>query len=88
MISKSQQGKISMTAEDVFRDNVRRCLEERGVPQWQVADAAGITQPQLSRIITGLNVPTIRTCGKIAVALGVPLSRLLCVPGKKLSKST
>lgn len=52
----------------------------RGLPQWIVADRAGITQAALSNYETGKRDPSLTTFVRLASALKAPLGDLLGLP--------
>ena len=50
---------------------------KKGLTQCELASSAGIKQPNLSRLESGLTNPTIATLEKIALVLGVTVEVLL-----------
>jgi transcriptional regulator with XRE-family HTH domain len=56
---------------------IRELARRRRWSQNQLADFAGISRAQLSRILTCQQSPTVMTLGKIAAALDVGLRDLL-----------
>ena len=61
---------------EVFRDNLEKLCAEHGRIQ-EVADAAGLSRPYLSKIINGHSVPTLDVAARIAEAAGFSLAELL-----------
>lgn len=59
-----------------FGTNLRSLREERGLTQKEVAEAAGIRQPHLSKLERGLHDPQMRTATKLARALGVEVREI------------
>ncbi|MBW8304164.1 MAG: helix-turn-helix domain-containing protein [Brevundimonas sp.] len=57
--------------------NVRTLRTEIGFSQEELAFRAGLKRSYLSDLERGTRNPTVRALGRIAVALGVPASRLL-----------
>jgi HTH-type transcriptional repressor of puuD len=51
--------------------NMRRCREERGLTQTQLADRAGISHSTISTIENGRSSPTLFTVCALADALGL-----------------
>ena len=68
-------------AEDVPRIdlgvNVYRLRAAAGLTQLQLAEAAQMKQPRIAEIERGDGNPTLLTITRIALALGVPVHRLL-----------
>ncbi|MRG96522.1 helix-turn-helix domain-containing protein [Polyangium spumosum] len=50
---------------------LKRVLVETGIPQYQVAQRAGLTETRLSRLATGRATPTEDELQRLAEALGV-----------------
>jgi HTH-type transcriptional regulator, competence development regulator len=64
--------------EDAFGTYLRRLREEKGLTINQLAEAAGISGSQISRIENGLRgIPKPATLRKIAEATGVPYEVLM-----------
>jgi len=59
------------TEQEGFATRVRRMMKEKGVTQEDLANAADITQPAVSNILTRGCRPQRRTVEKFATALGV-----------------
>ena len=57
--------------------NVRRLREARGWSQEDLAFESGLHRTYISGIERGARNPTVKVLGVVAVALGVPASRLL-----------
>lgn len=62
--------------------NVRRILVERGIPQEQLANDAGIDRSYMGRIEQKKENPTIDLLDRIAAPLGIHLSELFAEPAK------
>jgi len=60
-----------------FGKRVRELREARGWTQEQLAEAAGLTSVQVSRIENGANEPKLTTILRLVRALGVKAGRLL-----------
>ena len=56
---------------------VRGLRKIKGMTQAQLARAAGILRPNLSRIESGKHRPTLETLEKLAAALRVPVVELI-----------
>lgn len=52
--------------------------------QQALADAAGISKDSVARYETGLNTPRLDTAFDMAVALGISLDELACLPASSL----
>jgi DNA-binding XRE family transcriptional regulator len=48
----------------------------RGLSQADLASAVGMQQPHIARIEKGNNCPTLQTCRRLAMALGVDMNTL------------
>jgi transcriptional regulator with XRE-family HTH domain len=57
--------------------NVREARKARGMTQEEVASAAGLQPAYVGRVERGTQNPTIEVLARLAVALGVPVTRLL-----------
>lgn len=55
-------------------DEIRAIMEERGVTQKQLAKMTGITQPDLSRMLTSQVAPNMKRLMKVCKALGLVLT--------------
>jgi transcriptional regulator with XRE-family HTH domain len=56
---------------------IKRMRVQNGLTQEQLAARASVSPSSLHYIETGVNSPSVRTLGKIAGALGVPVADLL-----------
>ena len=57
-------------------NKIRKCREDVGISQTELAKLAGISRPFLSNIENGTAVPTICTAHKLAFALGKTVDEL------------
>jgi transcriptional regulator with XRE-family HTH domain len=57
------------TAMKRFVENAERIRLERGLSIQALADEIGMVRPQLSRILSGVNSPTLETMERIAKGL-------------------
>ena len=57
--------------------NVIRLLEQRGMTQKEFARLAGLTEAQVTNLLTGSPNPTLSTLAKISVALKVDILNLI-----------
>ena len=60
-----------------FGENLSRILKEKGIPQKDVAAAAGVTRPAMTYFITDEKIPALYTAKSIADFLGVTLDELV-----------
>lgn len=58
-------------------DKVKHARMQFGVSQKRLAGMTGLTQPAISYIERGVNIPTVQTLQLIATALGIELSILV-----------
>lgn len=76
----SEEGRAIEAALDAqeatFAERVRDLMQARGVTQAELADAAGVTQPAISNILTRNCRPQRRTVEKIAQAFSVTADEL------------
>lgn len=63
----------------IVGSNIRRLRSEQGLTQAQLAEASGITVPQLSLIENG-HEPKVHRAEAIAKSLGVSVDELLSEP--------
>jgi transcriptional regulator with XRE-family HTH domain len=63
--------------EDIFGKSVRKRRVRLGLSQEEFADKAGIHRTYVSAIELGKVAISIRVARKLAIALGLPLSKLL-----------
>lgn len=66
-----------MDPVDVFRAAVRARRRELGLSQERLAELAELDRTYVSSLERGRRNPTLRTAGRLASALGLPLSELL-----------
>lgn len=67
---------MSQPAADVFRRNVRRVMDERGINITELAEKIGTSRPAMSRILSGIDGVTIDRAERIAKALKQRLADL------------
>ena len=63
--------------KEVIRANIVARRAELGLTQTEVAEAAGVTQPYITQIETGLKVPAIEVLASISEALRTTPSALM-----------
>lgn len=68
---------MAVQAFSTFSRNLRRVMEKRGLSQREIAERAGTKHPNVNRILSGKQVPTLELADRLADAAGVPLSELL-----------
>ena len=62
----------------MFNHNkAKRIMDEKGILQWELADAAGVTEAAMSYILRGLREPSLMVAGHIAKRLDVTVDELL-----------
>lgn len=66
-----------MSKTALFVANVNAIIDDGDLSVSEVARRAGISRPNLSRVLSGLDGCTIERAEKIASAVGVPLEDLL-----------
>lgn len=66
-----------MDSHAVVRKRVRELAKKKGWSMNLLADFAGMSRSNLSRIMNGKQSPTVRTLKRIAETLEVPLKDLL-----------
>lgn len=71
-------------ASRTFARNLRIEIESRGISQRELAKLSGVTTTYINRILVSKQNPTIEICDRIAVSLGLSLTKLLTV--KKRAK--
>lgn len=71
----------------LFRENVKQILDERGMTITEFAEQVGTSRPSMSRILSGEDGVTIDRAERIAIALNLPLRKLLSENRKILSVS-
>lgn len=62
---------------DQFTAQVRSLMAARGLSVNRLADFSGLGRGRMSEILAGKTSPTLRTMGRIAAALNVPVRELL-----------
>jgi transcriptional regulator with XRE-family HTH domain len=67
--------------------NMRRCREERGLTQTQLADRAGIAPSTISTIENGRNSPTLFTVCALADALEVSVPEYIGLDEKPVKEA-
>ncbi len=70
---------------EVFRDNVRRRMDQLGVTQAELAERMGVTRPFISHMLTGHRNPGLESLQNFADALDTTAAKLL--EEKKLARS-
>lgn len=63
---------------------IQLLCREQGINLVQLAEKVGITQANISRIITGKGNPTVETLEKIASGLNVTIQELFSAPNSDL----
>lgn len=69
--------------EYVFAERLAVMLELRDMTQGQLAVKSGISQPHISRILRGENVPNVDIAAQLAAALNVSLDWLVGLPERQ-----
>ena len=59
---------------------IKEVLKEKKITALYLAEMIGIAQPSMSNIVNCKVAPSLETLGKIATALGVPVSELIDEP--------
>ena len=59
---------------------IKEVLKEKGITAVWLASQIGITQPNMSNIVSGKSKPSLDTLERIAVALDVPITELFEQP--------
>ncbi len=65
------------TLHDVFREKVRKRLDELEMTQVELADRMGVSEAYISEILSGRNVPGLKLVDRIAKALKTKGTTLL-----------
>lgn len=73
--------------ENIIGHRLQAIRTEKGLSQGDIEKRTGLLRSYLSRVENGHTVPSIKTLGRIAAALAVPISELLDSPGKQSAKS-
>lgn len=68
------------TAMETFCENLERIRTEKGLTQVQLAQLLNTSQGNVSRLLAGGEDVTLSRLQRIAEALDVPLSELICEP--------
>lgn len=69
-----------MDTEKLVCDNVKSIRIQKGYTQEDVAYNANLSVSHLSKVERGITSPTVKTLGKIAVALDVDVNALFKLP--------
>lgn len=72
-----------MDLREVFAANLRRLRNERGLAQDDLAYEAEVSRSYLSQLEKGAFYASLKTIGKLAVALNVEPAELLRLPSRK-----
>jgi transcriptional regulator with XRE-family HTH domain len=75
-----------MDLRRVFAANLRRLRNERGLAQDDLAYEAGVSRSYLSQLEKGAFYASLKTIGKLAVALKVEPAELLKLPARQGNK--
>jgi transcriptional regulator with XRE-family HTH domain len=76
---RAPQSELGATLRERFARNVRRLRRERGMTQEQLARAADIGRPFISRIENGRFSVTLETIGALAKALRTSPADLIAI---------
>ena len=68
---------MSTHISEVFRLSVRKEMDDRGITITALAKAVGTSRSGMSCILAGKDNVTLERAGRIAKAIGVPLSDLV-----------
>lgn len=60
-----------------FGENLKKVREMQGVTTAELAESAGIAQPQIAKYESGMNVPNAITAVRIAERLGTTVEKLV-----------
>jgi transcriptional regulator with XRE-family HTH domain len=63
-------------------ERIRDLADDRGLALSVLADLAGVSRSQLTRVLACRTSPTIEFLSKVSAALGVDVSALLTPPSK------
>lgn len=72
-------GQVTRTAPTTAAELLLRARQEAGLSQRELADKAGVAQPEIARIESGKREPSIPTIRRIVAGAGLEL-RLRLVP--------
>ena len=67
--------------QELLGRRMARFRKASGLTQEQLAGRLSVALETISRMERGVNVPSIRTLGKIAAALGIPVQELFTTEG-------
>lgn len=68
----------------LFRNNLRMAMSGKGLKQKELAALSGLTEAQVSSYLKGRSEPGIRSICRMAAALGISPSLLLCSARERL----
>ena len=77
-----------MGAKDIIRENLSHLIEQSGRKKTDVANAVGISPPQLSRHLSGLHSISPQMLDKYARTLNISVADIYNYRGKKTSRKT
>ncbi len=77
MLAHMRKASNTLTAREVFARNVRRARRLKDISQESLALDLGLSRPYLSSIERGTRNVSVDNMGRLADALGVPLSDLV-----------
>ena len=63
---------------------IKEVLKEKGLTSVWLASQIGITQPNMSNIVSGKSKPSLETLERISIALGVPVTELFDHPATNI----
>lgn len=69
---------------DIFGDNLRDILKERGYSQREFADAIGTTEATISRYINKERMPSIKNLINMSLELGIDMEEFIIFGGDKI----
>ena len=72
-------------AMSIFSNNLKRCLQTKGMSVSDLADIAQVRRSYLSRLLHGHHSPSLDIAEKIATACGLPLYEMLTPKSEKIS---
>lgn len=62
---------------EIFGDNLKSLMEEKGYNQQNLSDAIGISQPTISRYLQKRQMPTIKALVNLVYELNVSFDELM-----------
>ena len=74
-------GQLTMDLKKKLGLRIRAIRKAKGLTQEQLSDAAGISLTFIGVTERGKNIPSLKTCNRLAEALGVTLSELFNFSG-------